>query len=256
MAKGGGAWKVAYADFVTAMMAFFMVMWLVNQKPEVRAAIAEHFRNPQGKRLTGNPHNSIIPPDSQGSGGKRSRSKSAEDEEKKTKMSDEGSRSNVGTVVPFGTNSMVLDDTAKQMIDALMPDMVGKPNMIEVRGHSIDDAIGGAQACEDAIEISFQRSMSTWKYLVEKGIEPQRLRLSQAGSSEPFFVGVKEDSTRAARVEIYLLKDVYEESHAKSERLISLQNASKNAEPPPPTPEELAAKAAGGHGKEKSAHGH
>ncbi len=34
--KGGGAWKVAYADFVTAMMAFFMVMWLTSQKPAVK----------------------------------------------------------------------------------------------------------------------------------------------------------------------------------------------------------------------------
>ncbi len=35
----GGAWKVAYADFVTAMMAFFLVMWLVNQSKPVKAAI-------------------------------------------------------------------------------------------------------------------------------------------------------------------------------------------------------------------------
>jgi chemotaxis protein MotB len=42
----GGAWKVAYADFVTAMMAFFLVMWLVNQKPEVKQAIAGYFRDP------------------------------------------------------------------------------------------------------------------------------------------------------------------------------------------------------------------
>ena len=34
---GGGAWKVAYADFVTAMMAFFMVMWIVcMSKPKVK----------------------------------------------------------------------------------------------------------------------------------------------------------------------------------------------------------------------------
>lgn len=43
----GGAWKVAYADFVTAMMAFFLVLWLMaaTSKPE-RAAISEYFRNP------------------------------------------------------------------------------------------------------------------------------------------------------------------------------------------------------------------
>ena len=42
----GGAWKVAYADFVTAMMAFFLVMWLVSQSTETRASVAGYFRNP------------------------------------------------------------------------------------------------------------------------------------------------------------------------------------------------------------------
>ena len=43
----GGAWKVAYADFVTAMMAFFMVMWLVAAvSKEQRAAIFDYFKNP------------------------------------------------------------------------------------------------------------------------------------------------------------------------------------------------------------------
>jgi chemotaxis protein MotB len=43
----GGAWKVAYADFVTAMMAFFLVMWLVGAgTKQQRAAISEYFKNP------------------------------------------------------------------------------------------------------------------------------------------------------------------------------------------------------------------
>jgi chemotaxis protein MotB len=42
----GGAWKVAYADFVTAMMAFFLVMWLVSQSTETKAAVAGYFRTP------------------------------------------------------------------------------------------------------------------------------------------------------------------------------------------------------------------
>jgi len=42
----GGAWKVAFADFMTAMMAFFLVMWLVGQSPEVKQGVAGFFRNP------------------------------------------------------------------------------------------------------------------------------------------------------------------------------------------------------------------
>ena len=42
----GGAWKVAYADFVTAMMAFFLVMWIVNTSPQVKTGVASYFRDP------------------------------------------------------------------------------------------------------------------------------------------------------------------------------------------------------------------
>jgi chemotaxis protein MotB len=42
----GGAWKVAYADFVTAMMAFFLVMWLAAQDSRIRDAVAGYFAEP------------------------------------------------------------------------------------------------------------------------------------------------------------------------------------------------------------------
>ncbi|MCW5937100.1 MAG: OmpA family protein [Fimbriimonadaceae bacterium] len=44
----GGAWKVAYADFVTAMMAFFMVMWIMGMSQETRDVIQGYFRDPAG----------------------------------------------------------------------------------------------------------------------------------------------------------------------------------------------------------------
>jgi len=45
-AHHGSSWKVAYADFVTAMMAFFMVMWLLSLNQEVRQEIQDYFNNP------------------------------------------------------------------------------------------------------------------------------------------------------------------------------------------------------------------
>jgi len=44
----GGAWKVAFADFITALMALFLVLWLVGQSQKVKEAVAGHFRNPPG----------------------------------------------------------------------------------------------------------------------------------------------------------------------------------------------------------------
>jgi len=44
----GGAWKVAYADFVTAMMALFIVLWLMNASGQVKKAISVYFTDPSG----------------------------------------------------------------------------------------------------------------------------------------------------------------------------------------------------------------
>jgi chemotaxis protein MotB len=45
----GGAWKVAYADFVTAMMALFIVLWLLNTSKQVQEAVGGYFKDPTGK---------------------------------------------------------------------------------------------------------------------------------------------------------------------------------------------------------------
>lgn len=42
----GGAWKVAYADFVTAMMALFIVLWIMSQSQSIRLNVAQYFKNP------------------------------------------------------------------------------------------------------------------------------------------------------------------------------------------------------------------
>lgn len=42
----GGAWKVAFADFMTAMMCFFLVMWLMGADEETKAAVSHYFNNP------------------------------------------------------------------------------------------------------------------------------------------------------------------------------------------------------------------
>ncbi len=48
----GGAWKVAYADFVTAMMALFIVLWIVGQSKSVKNAVASYFKDPTATSKT------------------------------------------------------------------------------------------------------------------------------------------------------------------------------------------------------------
>ena len=47
-AHHGGAWKVAYADFVTAMMALFIVLWMMNASKQVQEAVGGYFKDPRG----------------------------------------------------------------------------------------------------------------------------------------------------------------------------------------------------------------
>ena len=51
-AHHGGAWKVAYADFVTAMMALFIVLWIVANNVTIRASVADYFRDPGAMHKT------------------------------------------------------------------------------------------------------------------------------------------------------------------------------------------------------------
>jgi chemotaxis protein MotB len=56
----GGSWKVAYADFVTAMMAFFMVMWIVGMEQNMKEAIEGYFSNPVGYKKGYSTGNNIL----------------------------------------------------------------------------------------------------------------------------------------------------------------------------------------------------
>src|ERR1039457_1359644 len=44
----GGAWKVAYADFVTAMISLFIVLWLMNTSKPIKEAVAGYFKDASG----------------------------------------------------------------------------------------------------------------------------------------------------------------------------------------------------------------
>ncbi|MGB6688223.1 MAG: flagellar motor protein MotB [Terracidiphilus sp.] len=58
----GGAWKVAYADFVTAMMALFIVLWLMNASKQIQEAVGGYFKDPRGtsKRVGSNKNGSDV----------------------------------------------------------------------------------------------------------------------------------------------------------------------------------------------------
>jgi chemotaxis protein MotB len=80
----GGAWKVAYADFVTAMMAFFLVMWITGMSQEVRQAIAGYFKDPAAFMAEVKAGNALFKvTDAQAGGASKSAKASHESDERK-----------------------------------------------------------------------------------------------------------------------------------------------------------------------------
>lgn len=221
MAGGGGAWKVAYADFVTAMMAFFMVMWLVGQKEDLKEAVAHHFNHPfeafpeemdddatgaggpragkNGKKQTGFAH-------------RKSLTNSPTDPEaRKPRMLTmrEGQRTGIGSLIFFSHGSTKLNDEAQERLNLLLPQLVGKPQKVEIRGHASRRPLPAASEFDDTWQLSYARAMATMKYLEEGGIALENMRLSQGGSFEPYTTQVKEEQKYDPndRVEIMMLSE-------------------------------------------------
>ena len=206
------------------MLAFFMVMWLTAQKPEVGKAVAEHFRNPGGRQIAGNEAKSFLPASNTGSGNRRVNkirsTKKSEGENKFPEMSDEGDKSNVGSVVLFPLNSIELNDQGRENLLNLLPQLEGNLHRIEVRGHSASSG-NTSQSAYVAWNISYKRSMAVTQYLVEQCIDTRRLCPSAAGNSDPRFEAEAVDRSSGSRVEVFVLTEVFEDPSAKTERLTS-----------------------------------
>ena len=128
-----------------------------------------------------------------------------------------GRQQGTGTVLLFDESSPVLSDKAKKQLDQILPLLSGKRQKIELRGHARKHpaATGDRQ---DAWQLSFARCMATMKYLVEAGIETDRIRLSQAGPNEPHTIreGV-ENRMQSSCVDIIVLPELADDYLAAKE---------------------------------------
>jgi chemotaxis protein MotB len=106
----GGAWKVAFADFATAMMAFFLVLWLTaGTSPEVRQAVEGYFKDPVGFTEGGSKN-----PIDLGGSPSIEPAQSTEDEVEKMQM-DEKTIKEVADNVELRRMEQILEDVKKQI---------------------------------------------------------------------------------------------------------------------------------------------
>jgi len=180
----GGAWKVAYADFVTAMMALFIVLWLLSSSVKVQQAVGGYFRDPNGiakqtgTGLTGTGENLLLAKQDMGK-------LKAELQKSIQKMNDldklkkniemtvtaEGLRielleSEQGTF--FDSGRSVLNHSGQEMLELLAAELGKVPNHVSLEGHT------------DAKPYAGMASYSNWELSSDRANAARRL-MQQSG---------------------------------------------------------------------------
>ncbi|MGV3483172.1 MAG: OmpA/MotB family protein, partial [Planctomycetaceae bacterium] len=224
--KGGGAWKVAYADFVTAMMAFFMVMWLTNQKPATKEALGSYFRDPWAKtRLNSNETRTPTIRETKagetdpgkkymGSNPKlepHDQPESPESKQTRITTVHASERTANGTIVDFAEASYELNEAGKKKLRELLPNIVGLSYKLEIRGHASQRELHLAGNSSAGWDGCYKRSMAVLRYLRELGIDEARIRLCQASGYEPLSIESEAAGrSKNVRVEVFMLNETVE----------------------------------------------
>jgi chemotaxis protein MotB len=139
-----------------------------------------------------------------------------------------GSRTVVGTNVFFSEFEHELRALEKQKLTDLAPKMIGKPQKIEVRGHTSRKPLPTGSPYVDHYDLAYQRARAVREFLVtELGVEPFRIRMIAAGSDEVLHAGVDPEKLLLnSRAEVYLLDELAEgltgSDVERQERLIEL----------------------------------
>jgi chemotaxis protein MotB len=232
--KGGGAWKVAYADFVTAMMAFFLVMWITSQSDEVKKAIGGYFQDPWGSSAeptspslhtpTGvsgeapfaDTPTGILPhrspqADVENATDQDPGAASVWQQRQKVHLLTNTNRILPALVVNFDEGSADLPQAAQDRLVALLPALVGKRNKIEIRAHSTRRPLPEDGPFKDHWQLCYARSVATMQFLQTKGVALERIRLSQSAAYEPLTTRFEIDWQSANNfVEVFVLTEVVE----------------------------------------------
>jgi chemotaxis protein MotB len=231
----GGSWKVAYADFVTAMMAFFLLLWLLSMvAPEKRARISTYFKHfsifeksgqsfmEKSSEMFSNPGESgqRTPQDIYSKNPVSTPAESFKSAVKKAVEEKLGDIKDQILVDVFegGVRIQLVDKTGKPMFDLGSPEptplairimgVLGEqiknlPNPVSVEGHT--DSVSFRTSVRGNWELSTERALSAKKQLEDFGLNPKRLtRVAGYADTVPLVSEDPEDP-RNRRISIILM---------------------------------------------------
>jgi chemotaxis protein MotB len=200
----GGAWKVAYADFVTALMALFIVLWLMSTSDNVKKAVAGYFNDPSGKsNQTGTDRAGtadLLPltKDNIEHLKEQLEQQIQNDADLKTlskqiemTVTPEGLRIELlesSTHTFFDSGSTSLNSNGQELLELLAKQLGGLPNKLSIEGHTDSKPFADDHGYSNW-ELSVDRANSARRLMRQEGLRPdqvsqvrgyadQRLRMS------------------------------------------------------------------------------
>jgi chemotaxis protein MotB len=187
----GGAWKVAYADFVTAMMALFIVLWLLNSSKQIQEAVGGYFKDPTGtsKKVgngqTGSGDNFTLTKDNmdklkdelQSSIRKTANFDKLQDQIEMTITSEglvELLESDKGTFFPSGVAEP--NENGQEILSMLAAELGKLPNTVSIEGHTDAKPFSrGPNAAYGNWELSSDRANAARRVMQKHGLGPRQV---------------------------------------------------------------------------------
>jgi chemotaxis protein MotB len=227
----GGAWKVAYADFVTAMMALFIVLWLMAQNDPVKKAVAGYFNDPRGTAnllgttMAGN--GVAVTQNDQNTKRLEELKQKLEQEIKAKKELEKLSKQIEITITPEGLRIELIEDkngtfyqsgsaqlspSGQELLALLAAELKTLPNQLLIEGHT------------DAAQYSTDANYSNWELSADRANSARRL-LQQDGVRSDQVTQVRGFADQMLRVK----NNPYDPSNRRITILVKNQD---NAPPP------------------------
>lgn len=257
----GGAWKIAYADFVTAMMAFFLLMWLLSfTDPGTKAGIAQYFNRPLSSLVSGGPGATptTVPQTIKEKIEAERKADQKKLDELKTKLetviaknpklqayknqikieiTSEGLRVQIidqKNRPMFAVGSAVLEDYTKVILDQVGPTLNDVDNPVSIAGHTDALQYAGGETGYSNWELSSERANAARRELIIGGMrETKVMQVRGLAGSIPLDKNLADPKNR--RISIVVL------NHETVERIRrdgADASSDANASPAPAVPAE------------------
>jgi len=227
-------WVVTFGDMMSLLLTFFIMLVSLSEikQEEKFQALVESLRRQFGHDTStaspvpgeAKPRNARLAKLATMGRAKRANTAKGGDKTKapigerpRVKMIRRGDQINRGGVVYFDHGRSELTEEQKLRLQLAVEDLIGKPQKVEVRGHTSRRPPPAGSPYADNWQLAYARANNVKNFLVDAGIRPERIRLNLAGQFEPSNQGVGAlDTKDNDRVEVFMIDELADQVGADS----------------------------------------